>query len=75
MNAERPAAPCKDCTRRQLHCHSCCTDYKEFRQHMDRIHVEKMKRVDEEDFMKAVKRRAARINILLQRDGRRRRRG
>ena len=68
-------APCKDCQRRQLHCHSSCGDYKAYREYRDRIHEEKMKRVDETDFIRAVKRRATRINILLQRDGRRRRRG
>lgn len=71
---EKPTAPCKDCPHRQLHCHSSCTAYGEYRRHMDELHAEKMKRVDESDFMRAVKRRAARINILLRRDNDRRRR-
>lgn len=60
-------APCKDCQRRQLHCHSSCGDYKAYREYRDRIHEAKMKRVDEADFMRAVKRKAARINIQMQR--------
>ena len=39
---------------------------------MDELHAEKMKRVDESDFMRSVKRRAARINQRLQRDNERR---
>ena len=73
--AERTEAPCKNCSKRELHCHSSCEEYKEYRQFRNRIHDEKMKRVDETDFIRAVKRRATRINLLLQRDGRRRRRG
>lgn len=26
---------CKDCTKRQLHCHSTCEDYKQFRKELD----------------------------------------
>lgn len=69
---DKPTAPCKDCPRRQLHCHSTCTAYKEFRQHMDELHAEKMKYLDEADFMRSVKRKAARINQKLQRDNERR---
>lgn len=71
---ERTEAPCKDCSRRQIHCHSTCEEYREYRQYRDRVHDEKMQRVEEADFMRAVKRRAARINILLRRDNDRRRR-
>ena len=67
-------APCKDCSRRQLHCHSSCEDYREYREYRDRVNAEKMKCVEEADFMRAVKRKAARINILLRRDNDRRRR-
>ena len=69
---ERTEAPCKDCPRRQLHCHSTCEEYGEYRQYRDRIHAEKMKYLDEADFMRSVKRKAARINQKLQRDNERR---
>ena len=60
-------APCKDCQKRHLHCHSSCEDYKKFRQYRDHIHEQKMKRVDETDFIRAVKHKATRINIQLRR--------
>jgi hypothetical protein len=56
-------APCKDCTKRQLHCHSICEDYKAYREYRQSVSKEKMKIIDEKDFIKAVKSKAAHINI------------
>lgn len=71
---ERTEAPCKDCSRRQLHCHSTCEEYREYRQFREQIYAEKKKRADESDFMRAVKRKAALINIKAQLSDKRRRR-
>ena len=71
---ERTEAPCKDCQKRQLHCHSSCEAYKEYRQYREQIYAEKMKRAEESDFMRAVKRKAALANIRAQLSDKRRRR-
>lgn len=67
-------APCKDCTKRQLHCHSSCEAYMKYREHREQVYAEKMKRADESDFMRAVKRKAAISNIRAQMSDKRRRR-
>lgn len=67
-------APCKDCQKRQLHCHSSCEEYKAFDQYRREIRERKMKRAEESDFMRAVKRKAALINIKTQLSDKRRRR-
>lgn len=67
-------APCKDCTKRQLHCHSSCEAYREYRRYREQVYAEKMKRADESDFMRAVKRKAALISIRTQLSDKRRRR-
>lgn len=67
-------APCKDCTKRQLHCHSSCEAYRKYRQHREQVYAEKMKQADESDFMRAVKRKAAISNIRAQMSDKRRRR-
>lgn len=66
--------PCKDCTKRQLHCHSSCEAYREYRRSREQVYAEKMKRADESDFMRAVKRKAAISNIRAQMSNKRRRR-
>lgn len=71
---ERTEAPCKDCPKRQLHCHSNCEAYRKYREHREQVYAEKMKRADESDFMRAVKRKAALINIRSQLSDKRRRR-
>ena len=71
---ERTEAPCKDCPKRQLHCHSSCEAYRKYREHREQIYAEKMKRAEESDFMRAVKRKAALINISAQMSDKRRRR-
>ena len=67
-------APCKDCAKRQLHCHSICEAYREYRQYREQVYAEKMKQADESDFMRAVKRKAAISNIRAQLSDKRRRR-
>lgn len=34
---------CKDCTKRQVGCHSTCEDYKAFRAELDAVNAEKLK--------------------------------
>lgn len=72
--SERTEAPCKGCQKRQLHCHSSCEEYREYRQYREQIYAEKMKRAEESDFMRAVKRKAALANIRAQMSDKRRRR-
>ena len=71
---ERTEAPCKGCQKRQLHCHSSCEEYRGYRQYREQVYAEKMKRAEESDFMRAVKRKAALINIKTQMSDKRRRR-
>lgn len=42
-------APCKDCTKRKLGCHSDCPDYAEFRQDID--YSNKQRRIQAESFI------------------------
>ena len=42
-------APCKDCPKRKLGCHSDCADYAEFRQDIDYSH--KQRRIHAESFI------------------------
>jgi hypothetical protein len=67
-------APCKDCQKRQLHCHSSCEEYKAFKQYRDSIREQRYQRIEEIDFLRAVKRKAALINIKAQMSDKRRRR-
>jgi hypothetical protein len=30
-------APCKDCERREVGCHSVCAEYKEYNEHRERV--------------------------------------
>lgn len=70
---EKPTAPCKDCPKRVPHCHSVCERYKQYREQLDSEHEKRRAIMDEADFIRAVKRKAARINQRLQRDNERRR--
>jgi hypothetical protein len=36
-------APCKNCARREVGCHSTCEDYKEYRVYVDKIKKEEHK--------------------------------
>ena len=67
-------APCKDCQRRQLHCHSSCEEYKSFEQHRQAIREQKMKRVDEAEFIKAIKHKITAYSIRVKRSDERRKR-
>lgn len=67
-------APCKDCTKRRLHCHSICEAYKAFRQYRQSVSEQKLKIIDEKDFIKAVKNKAMSINIKRRMRERQRRR-
>ena len=49
-------------------------EYREYRQYREQVYAEKMKRAEESDFMRAVKRKAALINIKAQLSDKRRRR-
>ena len=42
-------APCKDCAKRKLGCHSDCQDYAEFRQDID--YSNKQRRIQAESFI------------------------
>ena len=72
--AERTEAPCKNCSKRELHCHSSCEEYKEFEQYRQAIREQKMKRVDEAEFIKAIKHKVATYSIRVKRSDERRRR-
>ena len=65
--------PCKDCLKRELHCHSSCEEYKAFKQYRDSIREQRYQRIEEIDFLRAVKRKAADINIKCRQSDRRRR--
>lgn len=35
--------PCKDCTKRHLHCHSSCDEYKQYKSEVDKANATKSK--------------------------------
>ena len=71
--AEKLTAPCKDCPKRKLHCHSLCGDYRAYREYMEMVRELRMQRVEESDFIRAIKRKAANINTRRKLEGKRRR--
>lgn len=43
----KPQAPCKDCYKRYLGCHSECTDYIDYNNKQQKIRDERMERAEE----------------------------
>lgn len=39
-------APCKDCAKRKLHCHSTCEEYISFRKKKEKEYEDKLKRIE-----------------------------
>lgn len=48
-------SPCKDCKNRQLHCHSSCEAYGEYKQKLETARDAKNKCAEENNFNFAVK--------------------
>lgn len=48
-------SPCKNCTKRQLHCHSSCKAYGEYKRKLEIAREEENKRAEENNFNYAEK--------------------
>lgn len=55
-----PASPCKGCEERQLHCHSGCERYREYRSQLEKNKAEQHAKVEENAFMYDIKKSVAR---------------
>lgn len=54
-------SPCKDCTKRQLHCHSKCKAYAEYKQKLEIAREKENKRAEENNFNYAERRAVRKI--------------
>lgn len=54
-------SPCKNCTKRQLHCHSQCEAYADYKRKLEIAREEENKRVEENNFNFAERRAVRKI--------------
>lgn len=69
-NYHRIRSPCKDCTKRQVGCHTVCRRYKIFRGLLDISREKHLEKLDEFEFLIAVRSKTKKIALRNERNKR-----